>query len=354
MTIRQQIEKVSSNIETATRVREFAAVAKYLMLGKGHSGNALFEAQGKRAGEKVIEAVKSASSAGTTSSGTFAGPLSYTELADAFLSSLRNVGCFDAALPFSKQIPLNTQIALVSVGASAASVGEGQTKVISKLTLAASTLGIRKAVAILIASQELLRASGTASRLFSDELQRAVAAETDSAFLSVLTNGISGTASAGSNAFSIATDMAALFAGLTLDSQSKVFIVAAPNDIKHIAVQISSVGAPAFPGVTISGGNYAGATLIPSDAVSGQLVGFDASQLAMASQGIELDSSNQASIQLDSAPDSPPSASTSYVSTWQMNWLGLRATRYWGAERLRTGAVSVISNVSYGSANSPA
>jgi hypothetical protein len=37
-----------------------------------------------------------------------------------------------------------------------------------------------------------------------------------------------------------------------------------------------------------------------------------------------------------------------------MNLAGLRATRYWGAERLRTAAVSVISNVNYGSANSPA
>jgi HK97 family phage major capsid protein len=186
----RQLALANREIETKQKAAAFADVAKYLMLGKGNLGNTLSEAQFKRANERVVEGVKAATAAGTTSSGTFAGPLSYTELADAFLSSLRNVGAFDSALPFAKQIPLNVAIALVSVGASAASIGEGQSKVISKLTLAASTLNIRKAVAILIASQELLRASGVASRLFSDELQRAVAAETDSAFLSVLTNGI--------------------------------------------------------------------------------------------------------------------------------------------------------------------
>ena len=303
---------------------------------------------------EVIEGIKSAVAAGTTSDSGFASPLSYSELSDAFLSSLRNVGAFDSALPFAKQIPLNTRIAITTVGATAGSIAEGSNKIISKLTLAAQTLGIRKAVCILVAADELLRATGVAQRLFSEELQRAVAAETDSAFLGVLTNGISGTASAGSNAFAIAQDFAALFAGLSLDSQSKVFIVAAPNDVKHIAVQISSTGQQAFPGVTINGGNYVGGTIIPSDAVSGQLIAFDSSQLAMASNGIELDASNQASIQMDSVPDSPPSASTPATSFWQMNFTGLRATRYWGTERLRTTAVSVISNVSYGSANSPA
>ena len=350
----RELAAVSASMETNARASAFGHVAKYLMPGKGNLGNTLFEAQAKRANERVVEGIKGAVSAGTTSNATFAAPLSYTELSDAFLSSLRNVGVFDSALPFSKQIPLNTQIALVSVGATASSVGEGQSKIVSKLTLAASTLNIRKAVAILVASQELLRASGVASRLFADELQRAIAAATDAQFLSVLTSSITPTTSAGSNAFAIATDLAALFAGLSLDSQSKVFIVGAPNDLKHIAVQIGSTGQQAFPGVTINGGTYCGATLIASDAVSGQLVAFDASQLAMASNGIELDASNQASIQLDSAANSPPSSDTPYVSIWGMNWVGLRATRYWGVERLRTTAVSVISNVSYGSANSPA
>lgn len=332
----------------------FFDVARFLAIGRGNLGNSLFEAQAKRANERVVEGLKSAVSAGSTGNATFAAPLSYSELSDAFLASLRNVSVFDQALGFSKQIPLNTAISVTTLGATASSVGEGQSKIVSRLTLAASTLSIRKAVCILIASQELLRASGVASRLFSDELQRGIAAETDAQFLSVLTNGITPTSSSGSNSFAIAQDFATLFAGLSLDSQSKVFVVMSPNDLKHVSCQITSVGSPAFPQATIGGGTYAGATLIPSDAVSGQLVAFDSAQLAMASEGVELSAADKTSIQLDSSPDSPPSSATPYVSLWQMNFVGLRATRFWGVEKLRSTAVSVISNVSYGSANSPA
>ena len=48
-----------------------------------------------------------------------------------------------------------------------------------------------------------------------------------------------------------------------------------------------------------------------------------------------------------------PQLLTTVTSFWQMNLTGLRATRYWDAERLRTGAVAVVGNVSY-TGNSPA
>jgi HK97 family phage major capsid protein len=213
----QQLARANREIEIDQRTKEFAHVARWLMLGKGNLGNTIYEAKAAHQNERVLEGIKAAAAGGTTSNATWAAPLAYAEMADSFLASLRNVGVYDAALPFSKQIPLNTQIAVTTVGATAASTGEGQSKIISKLTLAATTLNIRKAVAILVASQELLRASGVASRLFSDELQRAIAAETDSQFLSVLTNGISPTSSNGSNAVAIAQDMAALFNALSLE-----------------------------------------------------------------------------------------------------------------------------------------
>jgi HK97 family phage major capsid protein len=262
---------------------------------------------------------------------------------------------FDAMLPFAKDIPLNTQVVLVSTGATGATIGEGQSQVISKLALSASALNPRKAVAIVAASLELLRTGGAkAARLFQSELSRAVAVETDSKFLSVITTSISPTSSTGSNWAAMATDFAQLFASLTLGSDSKVFIAMNPSDLKHMSVQITSTGERAFPTVNYNGGTYAGAEVVPSDAVSGQIIAFDAPQLAAGSTGIELDASNQASVQMDSAPDSPPSASTNVTSLWQMNLTGLRATRYFGCERLRSAAVAVINNVNYGSANSPA
>ncbi len=56
---------------------------------------------------------------------------------------------------------------------------------------------------------------------------------------------------------------------------------------------------------------------------------------------------------MNTAPDSPPTTSTVLTSLWQHNLTGLKAVRYFGAERLRDTAVAVISGVGY-SGNSPA
>jgi hypothetical protein len=106
--------------------------------------------------------------------------------------------------------------------------------------------------------------------------------------------------------------------------------------------------------MTPTGGIIQGMDVLVSDGVNAQIIGVDASQIAAASGSIELDGTGEATVQMDSAPDSPPTAATNVISFWQMNLAGLRATRYWGAERLRTGAVAVISGVNYGSTNSPA
>jgi len=73
----------------------------------------------------------------------------------------------------------------------------------------------------------------------------------------------------------------------------------------------------------------------------------DASQVAAASEGLVLDSSTEANIVMDTAPDSPPIASSAYISTWQLNLVALRAERYIGAKLLRSDAVAKITNVGY-------
>jgi hypothetical protein len=249
---------------------------------------------------------------------------------------------------------MNMQVAITTLGASGATIPEGQVKIISKLTLANQALTPRKAVAIIIVTSELLRIGGArAAKLFQSELARAVATETDNKFLSQISTGISGTPSQGSNAAALAADLAALLAQISIGAGSKIFVCMNPNDMKHFAIQITSIGSQAFAGLTISGGTYAGVTFIPTDALSGTIIGFDASQLVMSSTGLEIDS-GQPTIQFDTGPDSPPSANTPTQSLWQLNQTGLRATRWFGCERCRFNSVGVISNVSYGSANSPA
>jgi hypothetical protein len=92
----------------------------------------------------------------------------------------------------------------------------------------------------------------------------------------------------------------------------------------------------------------AGITALVSDGVpSSTIILADATQIAAASETITLNSSNETTLQMDTTPDSPPTASTAYVSLWQMNWRALRAERYFGAVKLGTTGVCVITSVNW-------
>ena len=60
-----------------------------------------------------------------------------------------------------------------------------------------------------------------------------------------------------------------------------------------------------------------------------------------------LDASNQASLQMDSAPTNPPVAATVMVSLWQMNLVGIRAERFINWSKRRAGAVQYIDSANY-------
>ena len=342
-------------IETKQKAAAFAEVAKHVMLGRGNLGTMVHAAQSARVNERVLEGIKAAVNAGTLSDGTFAGPLAYQELSDAFLLSLKNFGVFDAALPFAVDVPLNMQVAITTTGVSGACTPEGQVKLVSRISLAAQALTPRKAVAIIATTSELLRAGGAkALKLFQAELQPRGGQRNRSRFPQCDRNRHYANAIGGVERTGDCFRHGCIARRVECRCRIESFYRDESGDAKHFAIQIGTTGERAFPGLTISGGDYAGATVIPTDALSGSIVGFDASQIAMGSTGVELDASNEASIQMADVPDLPPSVVTNYSSLYQLNMTGLRATRYYGCERLRTSAVSVISNVNWGTGNSPA
>ena len=67
----------------------------------------------------------------------------------------------------------------------------------------------------------------------------------------------------------------------------------------------------AFAIATVNGGSIGGIQIVVSDEVTaGEDILVDASQLAVAQEGFRIDQSNQASIQLNTIPDSPTTGST--------------------------------------------
>src|SRR6185503_8641257 len=158
-----------------------------------------------------------------------------------------------------------------------------------------SQMDEQKTIAIVAVTSDLLRNVG--NNVFEAELTRAVAAATDSAFIAVITSGISATTSHGGTSVAILQDLAELLAALTLDETSKVFLVTSSDVAKHWAVATTSTGELLFPGMTPTGGVVQGMPVLVSGGLTSQIVAVDASGVGGSAGSVELDTSDQTLLQ---------------------------------------------------------
>jgi HK97 family phage major capsid protein len=231
-------------------------------------------------------------------------------------------------------------------------VGQGQIKPISDLAISGNDTDEMKASAIIVVSNELAQLGGAvAARLFSDVLRKACALAIDQQFLDTVLTGISPTASSGNTSIAILEDVAALYASVDSDASSKLFFVTDSAGAKFLSAKVTSTGEIAFPTMAPSGGTLAGTPVVVADAAQGKLVLLDAGAIAVAVSDLRLDSTATASLQLDTEPDSPPTASTTLRSLFQTNETALRCERWFSVEVLRATAAAYV-DVSW-SGNSP-
>src|SRR5262245_61842588 len=191
MTLAQRIGQVAREQELTQRCAKFFDVARYVALEKDQ----IRDPAGQTAASKHIQQIlKSVVAPGSTTG--WGQPLApYVQLVDAFLLSLRSASAFDAMLPWMKVVSLHQQIVVASGGATAAIVSEGSPKPIANLQFSANPITEKKTVCIVAITNELLRDEN--SKLFAQELTRAVASATDTAFVERITLGISPTTSNG-------------------------------------------------------------------------------------------------------------------------------------------------------------
>jgi Phage capsid family len=274
-------------------------------------------------------------------------------LADAFGESLRDATAFDAMLPNMMRVPPMTKVAVVTAGIAGAPVNEAMVKPAGRLSATTVELTMLKSVAFVILSRELMKmASAGSIALLRRELSGAVAAIVDETFISSITSGLSAIPSSGVNsATSVRADLRALADAVDSGSASRLYWVTTSQLQKRFSLLGDSAGSAAFP--EVANGMLASWPLLVSDGVpSGVVILADAAQLAASALPIELDSTDAADLQLDTAPDSPPLSTTPYVSLWQENLAALRATRYFAVKRLRDTAVAYASAIT-GIGNSP-
>jgi HK97 family phage major capsid protein len=342
-TIAQRVATVSQSAEVATRAGEFAQLVRLFALTKGDWGHV---AKLSQASARIVAiAQKAAVAAGSTEN--LSALAQASGIVEGFLESLRSVGAFDRILPDMRRVPLRTRTIAVTLGASGYIVAESAPKPLSSLSLTGDVLAEHVAAAILVTTEELLRGSSPESQAqFRRELSAAIAAVTDQSFISLITTGATNIASAGATVAQIYTAFNSAFAALATDAASKLYILMRSATAKNFTTTPTTAGEPAFPGMSAQGGVLFGAPAIVSDGVpASTVVILDANAIAAAAGDLGLDMSREASLQFESAPDSPVISTTVLQNLWQNDLVAFRAIRSFGAELLRTAGVVTITNI---------
>lgn len=227
-------------------------------------------------------------------------------ISGAFMASLADGSLLDAVMQFALPIPIEAKRIIVLSGAAAGVVGEAAPKPVTRLSLTQNPGDHLKAAAMVVMSGELAKSSeGAAQRLLAIELRTAVIRASNAAFLGALTMTA---VAAGSTAAE------SLQAGLTAAPDATAYVVAAPAAI----VRELALTRPNGSSLGVRGGQYIdGVTVIPADV--GRMTIIPADRLGIADFGTIVRNASHASIQMDSAPTNPATASTVLTSLWQNN-----------------------------------
>lgn len=349
----------------------FARLAGVMAASKGSLSDAIMFAKNRFPEEKPLhsvlgafERIKAAVDVGTTLDSDYAAPLvQYQTMANEFIEWLRPQTII-GKIPNLRRVPFNIQVPRQTSGGGAAWVGEAAPKPATATAFDMVTLRNLKLAALAVISKELARFSQPSAELIiRDTLAGAVIQQMDSDFVNPanagtsnikpasVTNGVAGIPSSGNLEANVREDIQAVFApfiAANLTPVNGVWLMSATTALA-ISLMVNNLGQPAFPGVTMTGGIFQGMPVVVSEAVGNIVVLLNAQDILLADDGqVTIDVSDQASVQMDSAPTNPPVAATVFISLWQMNLLGILAERHVNWVKGRAAAVQYLSGVNWG------
>lgn len=352
-----------SNLPKGTH---FTRLAMAVAASKGSNSDALLYVKQFTDTPEVEMALKAAIAAGNTSDANWAAPLvNYTDMASEFIELLYPMTIV-GRMTGLRRVPFNIRMAKTASGTSVGWVGQGKPKPVSAMDLDTVSLTWAKIAGIVVLTEELVRFSSPAAEaIVRDDMLKAIAAFKDAQFIdptvaavvgtnpAAVTNGITPIASTGSTVAAITNDVNAAmngFATANLDPRTAAWVMR-PRTAQYLATLRTTQDIMAFPGITMMGGTFQGLPVIVSNSMpfdtgtSTYIALIDAGEILYADDGaVRLDSSNQASLQMDSAP---AEGAAQMVSLWQHNMIGLRAELFCNWQRRRDAAVQLISDVSY-------
>ncbi len=327
---------------------------------------------------RVVNTLKAAVAAGTTTDSTWAAPLvEYNQFAGDFVEFLRPqtiIGRFgQGGVPSLRAVPFNVNIRAQTSGGEGYWVGQGAPKPITKFDFENIYLPWAKVANIAVITEELLRFSNpSAELLVRDSLAAALIARLDIDFVdqgkvavanvspaSITSDVVAIPATGTGTAADIRTDVKALMGAYitaNITPTTGVWIMSASTALA-LSLMMNALGQREFPDVTMLGGTFMGLPVITSEHVvsgtSGSIVILaNASDIWLSDDGqVVLDASREASLQMLDNPTNNSTGSTtatSMVSMFQTNSVAIRAERWINWKKRRSAAVQVLDNVSWG------
>jgi HK97 family phage major capsid protein/HK97 family phage prohead protease len=300
--------------------------------------------------------LKAATAAGTTTDATWAGPLApLMPLTSEFLELLRPATILGRVSGF-RQVPFNVTIASQTGGGTYQWVGQGAPKPVGKLQFGSISLTITKCAGIIVITLELARTSTpSAEAVIRQDMINGIAAFLDTEFTDPtkaavagvspgsVTNGVTPITTAGTSPANARTDIVALsnaMAAANIPLGGAVLLMSTTNALA-LANSLNSLGQPLFPNLSMSGGTVMGGIqVVPSQAMGTTVALVQPDCILYADDGgVTIDVSQEASVQMDTAPDNPALATTVFTSLWQSNLVGLRAERFINWKKARAGCV---------------
>ena len=246
------------------------------------------------------------------------------ELVAAFVTLARSASLL-ARIPKLRKQPFHTPVPVEAQGANYHWVQQGAPKPVSRFTFESIRLERRKAVGIIVVTDELLTLSAAGTDVaLRDLLVAGVTQFTDRQFVdpavaevanvnpASITNGTTAIASTGD----LATDV-----GTLVDS----FFADRPG--ADDAVLLMTSGTKAQLVGTNGGSSVFGLPTVVSGALQGLVVILDPRGVVVADDGVDVETTRDASVELTDAPTAP-TAATTLVPLWQYNLAGIKVERF--------------------------
>jgi HK97 family phage major capsid protein/HK97 family phage prohead protease len=316
--------------------------------------------------------MKAAVPAGTTYDSTWAQPLVVAQNATSEFAEYLRPLTIIGRIPGLRRVPFNITIPRATAGTTGNWVGEAAPKPITSMAFDSITMRWAKAAGIVVLTEELVRFSNPAAEdVVRTDLARGITQFLDRQFIdpsvaavtnvspASIINGITPQTPSGVNMAALRADLKTMFQGLLVTNQpigSGVWIMTQQQAVALSLAQ-NSLGQIIYQGINAQGGTFMGYPVITSEnipATGGSpadgypLIFLVADEVLLADDGqVTIDVSREASLNMDSAPDSPPSASTNMISLWQLNQIAIKAERFINWARRRASAVAWIQNAKY-------